>query len=82
MGKPNRDLLVLLKQELMTPQALEHEVELLHQLLCQVEKLDNIIATHEILDLVRYRKITKDYRIRSILRKKYLKPFIFINCKN
>jgi len=38
MNKLNRDLLVLFNQELMTPQAIEHEVELLHQLLYNVEK--------------------------------------------
>ena len=32
MNKSNRDLLVLFNQEIMTPQAIEHEVELLHQL--------------------------------------------------
>ena len=32
MNKFNRDLLVLFKEELMNPQAIEHEVELLHEL--------------------------------------------------
>jgi hypothetical protein len=38
MNKSNRDLLVLFKEELMSPQAIEHEVEMLHELLYDVEK--------------------------------------------
>ncbi len=47
----NRDLLVLFNQELLSPQAIEHEVELLHELLFVVERLDNLVTAHEILDL-------------------------------
>ena len=41
MNNPNRDLLVLFNQELMTPQSIEHEVELLHQLLYTIERVEN-----------------------------------------
>ena len=43
MNKFNRDLLVLFKEELMNPQAIEHEVEMLHELLYSVERIDNLI---------------------------------------
>ena len=59
MNNPNRDLLVLFNQELMTPQAIEHEVELLHQLLYSIERIENLIIAHEIIDLNRYKIIYK-----------------------
>ena len=51
MNRMNRDLLVLFNQELLSPQAIEHEVELLHELLHSVERLDNLVVAQEILDL-------------------------------
>lgn len=82
MSKPNRDLLVLFNQELMTPQAIEHEVELLHELLCTVEKIESLVTAHEIIDLNKYKVINKAASLRIIFREKELKPFIFLNCKN
>ena len=82
MNRSNRDLLVLFKEELMSPQAIEHEVELLHELLYSVEKMDNQVIAHEVINLNKY-KVQQDYHIiRETLRKKDLKPFIFLNNKN
>ncbi|MEO5943381.1 MAG: hypothetical protein ABIP30_07880 [Ferruginibacter sp.] len=82
MNKSNRDLLVMFKQELMTPQAMEHEVEMLHELLFTVERLDNVVKAHEIIDLNRYKIIGKNFEIKSFLRKQTDKPFVFLNNKN
>ena len=82
MNRMNRDLLVLLNQDLLSPQAIEHEVELLHELLYEVERLDNLVIAHEILDLNKYKVINKTIIVRDIIRKQVLKPFIFLNCKN
>ncbi len=82
MHNPNRDILVLFKQELMTPQAMEHEVTLLHSLLYKVERLDNIVTAHELLDLNKYRVISKPNLIKAFLRNKKEKPFVFLNNKN
>lgn len=82
MNKSNRDLLVMFKQELMTPQAMEHEVEMLHELLFTVERLDNVVKAHEIIDLNRYKIISKNFEIKSFLRKQTDKPFVFLNNKN
>jgi hypothetical protein len=82
MGKSNRDLLIMFKQELMTPQAMEHEVELLHELLYTVERLDNVIKAHEIIDLNKYKIISKGFAIKAIFRQQKEKPFIFISNKN
>jgi len=82
MNRINRDLLVMFNQELMSPQAMENEVELLHELLFTVERLDNLVTTHEIIDLNKYRVINDDIILRKIIRLQELKPFIFLNCKN
>jgi hypothetical protein len=82
MNRMNRDLLVLFNQELLSPQAIEHEVEMLHELLFVVERLDNLVIAHEILDLNKYKVINKPVTLRSTIHKQELKPFVFLNCKN
>ena len=82
MNKSNRDLLVLFKEELMSPQAIEHEVGLLHELLYAVEKLENLVIAHEVINLNTY-KIQNQYNIiRNTIRRRELKPFVFLNNKN
>ena len=82
MNKSNRDLLVLFKEELMSPQAIEHEVEMLHELLYAVEKIDNLVIAHEVINLNRYKIYNQFNIIRNTIRRKELKPFIFLNNKN
>jgi len=82
MNNPNRDLLVLFNQELMTPQSIEHEVELLHQLLYAIERIENLAIAHEIIDLNKYKVISKPVQLRKLIRQKELKPFVFLNCRN
>jgi len=82
MNRANRDLLILFNQELMTPQAMEHEVEQLHELLCAVESIENLIVAHEIIDINRYKIINKALPLRSFFRQVASKPFVFLNCKN
>ena len=82
MNRINRDLLVLFNQEFMSLQALENEVELLHELLFTVEHLDNLVTAHEIIDLNKYKVINKDITLRKIIGIQELKPFVFLSCKN
>jgi hypothetical protein len=82
MNNSNRDLLVLFNQELMTPQAIEHEVEILHEMLYTVECLDNVIAAHEAIDVNKYKIFNATSQLKGIFRQRELKPFIFLNCKN
>lgn len=82
MNKFNRDLLVLFKEELMSPQAIEHEVEMLHELLFDVEKIENLITAHEVINLNRYKIQNNHNIIRDTIRKKELKPFVFLSNKN
>ncbi len=82
MNKFNRDLLVLFKEELMNPQAIEHEVEMLHELLYSVERIDNLIVAHEVINLNKY-TISADRKvIRETISLKEQKPFVFLNNKN
>jgi len=82
MNKFNRDLLVLFKEELMNPQAIEHEVEMLHEMLYSVERIDNLIVAHEVINLNKYKIISEKNVVRMTLRQNELKPFIFLNNKN
>ena len=82
MKASNRDLLVLSKKVSMDPKELEHEVELLHELLFHVESLPNFCTATEVIDVNRYRIIYKAHVIERIIREKSLKPFQFLCNKN
>ena len=82
MNQSNRDLLVMFNQELMSPQAMEHEVSLLHEMLFTVERLDNFVKAHEIIDLNKYKIIRKASAIKNIIRQQKDKPFVFLNNMN
>lgn len=82
MNRINRDLLVLFNQELMSPQAIEHQVDLLHELLYDVERMDNLVIAHEIIDLNKYKVINNHIKLKETIRRQELKPFVFLNCKN
>ena len=82
MNKSNRDLLVLFKEDLMSPQAIEHEVELLHELLYAVEKIENLVIAHEVINLNNYKIQNQYHIIRNTIRRRELKPFIFLSNKN
>ena len=82
MNNSNRDLLVLFNQGLMTPQALEHEVGMLHELLYKVEQIDNLVTAFEVIDLVRYSVSSQSIRIKKYFRHRSPRPFIFLSNKN
>jgi hypothetical protein len=82
MNNTNRDLLVLFKQELKSPQAIEREVSWLHGLLYTVEKTENLVHAHELIDLCKYKIIRQSHLINRFLRSGKEKPFVFLNNKN
>ena len=82
MNNSNRDLLVLFKQELKNPQAIDREVSWLHDLLYSVENIDNLVTAHELIDLCKYKVINKQRPLREFLRNNKEKPFVFLNNKN
>jgi hypothetical protein len=82
MNPQNRDLLVLTKKVTLNPEELEHEVELLIDLLYEVEKIEAFCVANEVLDLNRYKIIHGKGQIQQIVKDKKLKPFVFISNKN
>lgn len=81
MDKFNRDLLVLFKEE-FSPQAIEHEVELLHELLFYVEKIENVVTAHEVVNVNKYKIFSDKKTIRDTISQKELKPFVFLFNRN
>ena len=82
MNNINRDLLVMFNQELMSPQAIEHQVEKLHEMLYNVEQMENIASAHEVIDLNKYKIFESGSIVKNIIRLQELTPFVFLNCKN
>ena len=80
MKMPNRDLLVLLKNEFMSQQAIDHEVECLHDILLIAESDEQFCVAHE---LVNRNSITSHRsKILKAIRYSELKPFRFLINKN
>ncbi len=82
MKTPNRDLLVLVKDDHLNKEAIEFELEQLNQLLFVFETADNVCMAHEIFDLNKYKIIGQPKIIRQVMHQKELKPFVFISNKN
>lgn len=72
MDKFNRDLLVLFKEK-SNPQTIEHEVELLHELLFYVEKIDNLISAYEVINVNKYQISSNKKVVKETLGNKILK---------
>lgn len=82
MKTPNRDLLVLVRNDHMSEKAIEMELEKLNQLLFNYETIQNLCVAHEVFDLNVY-KIHNDFKLtKKVITKKHLKPFEFLFNKN
>jgi hypothetical protein len=82
MKTPNRDLLVLVKDDRLNQEAIELELERLNRLLMIFETLEKLCIAHEVFDMNKYRIIRKDGKIRSVIAQRELKPFVFLFNKN
>ena len=82
MKTKNRDLLVLLKDDFRTEQAIENELERLNELLLRTETILNFCVANEILDFNRYKVYQEYNKIVKVLSQDRLKPFQFICNKN
>ena len=80
MKNHDRDLLVLLKNEFMTEQAIEHEVEYLNEILPETESPRQFCIAHELVD--RNYITSKPGKIFKAIRYTELKPFRFLINKN
>jgi hypothetical protein len=80
MKTPNRDLLVLFKNEFATQRAIEQEVECINHILIQAESPQRFCIAHE---LVTRNRITSNHKkILDAVRHAELKPFRFLINKN
>jgi hypothetical protein len=80
MRTPARDLLVLLKNEFMSQQAIEQAVECLHHILRQAESDEQFCTAHELVDRNRITQKTKKIIKESGFRE--LRAFRFLLNKN
>jgi hypothetical protein len=82
MKTPNRDLLVLVKDEDANEQSMEQELEQLNDLLFHYETLESFCIAHEVFDVNKYKIVRKPEILQKIIRQRHLKPFQFICNKN
>jgi hypothetical protein len=80
MKIPNRNLLMLLKNQFMSDQAIEREVECLNEILFKTETPEYFCQAHELIN--RNRITSKTKKILLAIRFNKLKPFRFLICKN
>lgn len=73
----SRDLLVLINHEGWSEKAIEKELAHINEILFQAERLHNLAACTEVMDMVRYRRITKPVGVKRYLKNKSEAPFIF-----
>ncbi len=82
MKTGNRDLLVLMKDNALSEAAMEHEVEILNNILYNVESLHSFCIANEVIDVNKYKIIKKPHQIQQAIRERSHKPFVFICNKN
>lgn len=82
MKVPNRDMLVLVKDEFLNDASIQLELEKINRLLVSFETSENLCAAHEVFDLNSYKKVSKKAKVQKILNTEELKPFLFIINKN
>lgn len=81
MNKFNRDLLVLFKEE-TNPQAIQNEVDQLHELLYCIETVAHLALAHEVININKRRISSRFSELFNVLNCPELKPFVFLNNKN
>lgn len=80
MTNLDRDIMVLLKQEYISEQALQQEVESLNKLFVQTEAPESFCIAHELVDRNRITSNTKKLLKEAGMYK--LRPFRFLINKN
>jgi hypothetical protein len=76
MDNFNRDLLVLFKES--NQKSIEREVELLHELLFYVEKIENVITAFEVINVNKYKIFSDKKILRDTINQRELRPFVFL----
>jgi len=71
-----------MKEDALSQEAMEHEVEVLNSILYSVESLHSFCVANEIIDVNHYKIIQKPHLIQKTIREKGHKPFVFVSNKN
>jgi hypothetical protein len=77
-----RDLLVLINNEHHSQNAINHQVEWLHDVLFHVEALDNFCIAHELINVNRHKIFSSPQKIKKEILRKTETAFVFLNNKN
>ena len=80
MKTPGRDLLVLLRNELASEQAIEQELRSINHILMRAESPEHFCIAHELV--TRHRITSSSKKILQAIRFIELKPFQFLINKN
>lgn len=78
MKMPNRDLLVLVKDNHLSEKAMENELEQLNQLLLHFETFENFCIAHEVFDMNKFKRLRDAKLMRKLVNQKEIEPFVFI----
>jgi len=78
----SRDLLVVSKFESLTDKELDRQLVHLNQILFSIESMNTYAVVNEVLDLNKYKVITKPHLVAQAIRQGTNKPFVFIYNKN
>lgn len=74
--------MILNKSVVFNNTQLDREVKHLHDILVVVESIEKISCAHEIIDINKYRIISKPSTIEKLISKSPLESFCFLTCKN
>lgn len=78
----HRDILLLVNQNLLSPQSLEDQVSVLHRILSDAEEWSNVTAATEVMDMNQYRILRKSFQVKRYFKTKFDSPFIFFVNRN
>lgn len=78
----HRDLLVLINNEYHSQNAINYQVEWLHDVLFHLEAIDNFCAAHELININRHKIISSPQKIKKEILRKTETAFVFLNNKN
>ncbi len=79
--KATRDILVLTRNEDISPRELENEISFLEAVIADAERKENFCVANEIIDVNQNRIYTTSSSIVKSLKKIH-KPFVFVCNKN
>ena len=78
----NRDLLLLSRTGELSPEELEYTAAQLHKILFPIESHLHFCSVHEVIDVNRFKVITKPHKVQQVIADRGRNPFVFICCRN